>query len=126
MIVTVFIRRLREGRTFAEFVAEWEADVGFGVPTRVFNAQSIEDPLDVISIGFVDVTVDELRAWLSSGSATEAARHERIDTVIESTELRCMYEVHTEHDFTQVPRSIAVGSPDSLLRALTGYRARPA
>src|SRR5262245_47609940 len=119
MIVAVFVRRLKEGRTFAEFVAEWEADVGFGVPTRVFNAQSVEDPRDVISIGFVAVTVDELHAWLAAGSATEAERHERIDTVIESTELRCMYEVHTEHDFTDVPRAMEIGSPESLLRALT-------
>jgi hypothetical protein len=70
----------------------------------VFNAQSLEDPRDTISIGFVAVTVDELRAWLAAGSDAEAERHERIDTVIESTELQCMHEVHTEHDFTEVPR----------------------
>ena len=118
MIVTVFIRRLKEGRDFADFVAEWEADVGFGVPTRVFNAQSLEDPRDIISIGFVDVTVDELREFMSAGSESEAVRHERIDTVIESTELRCMYEVRTEHDFTDAPQPVAIGSAASLLHAL--------
>jgi hypothetical protein len=118
MIVTVFIRRLKPGRTFADFVAEWEAESGFGVPTRVFNAQSLEDPRDIISIGFVAVSVDELHAWLATGSESEAARHERIDTVIESTALRCMYEVHTEHDFTEMPRQIDLGSMDSLLHAL--------
>ena len=118
MIVTVFIRRLKEGRDFADFVAEWEADVGFGVPTRVFNAQSLEDPRDIISIGFVDVTVDELRKFMSAGSESEAVRHERIDTVIESTELRCMYEVRTEHDFTDAPHPVAIGSAASLLHAL--------
>ena len=122
MIVTVFIRRLKEGCTFADFVTAWEADAGFGVPTRVFNAQSLDDPRDVISIGFVAVTVDELENWLSVGSSSEAVRHERIDTVIESTELRCMYEVHTEHDFTRVPRLIEIGSADSLLRSLTSNR----
>jgi hypothetical protein len=35
MIVSVFVRRLKEGCTFADFVTEWEADTGFGVPTRL-------------------------------------------------------------------------------------------
>jgi hypothetical protein len=37
MIVSVFLRRLKEGRSSAEFVREWDADVGFGVPTRVVH-----------------------------------------------------------------------------------------
>ena len=41
MIVSVFVRRLREGCSFADFLREWEADVRFGVPTRVFNAVSL-------------------------------------------------------------------------------------
>src|SRR5262249_23204726 len=53
MIVSVFVRRLKPGATFQDFVREWEADEGFGVPTRVFNAQSLTDPREVISIGFV-------------------------------------------------------------------------
>ena len=119
MIVSVFVRRLKEGCTFQEeFVNEWEADQGFGVPTRVFNAQSLDDPRDVISIGFVAVTVDELKQGLSASAAPEAVRHDRIDTVIESTKLRCMYEVKTEHDFTLEPNEIDVGSVESLLGAL--------
>ena len=118
MIVSVFVRRLKEGRTFAEFVEEWEADEGFGVPTRVFNAQSLDDPRDVISIGFVDVDVEALERDLQGAAGAERVRHDRIDTVIESTSLRCMYEVHTEHDFTSTPREIAVGSPESLLASL--------
>lgn len=118
MIVSVFVRRLKEGRTFAEFVAEWEADEGFGVPTRVFNAESLDDPRDVISIGFVDIGTDELAERLAEVSAQERVRHDRIDTVIESTTLRCMYDVQAEHDFTSTPRAIAVASPESLLRGL--------
>ena len=119
MIVSVFVRRLKEGRTFAEFVEEWEADEGFGVPTRVFNAQSLDDPRDIISVGFVDVSVDALAEGLAAAAASESVRHDRIDTVIESTSLRCMYELQTEHDFTSMPIEIEVGSPESLLAALT-------
>jgi hypothetical protein len=117
MIVSVFVRRLRPGATFQDFVREWAADEGFGVPTRVFNAQSITDPRDVISIGFVAVGTEQLAQWLSSAPTSEAVRHERIDTVIESTTLRCMYELHTEHDFSHLPRQIDIGSPASLLAA---------
>ena len=118
MIVSVFVRRLKPGATFEDFVREWEADEGFGVPTRVFNAQSLTDPRDIISIGFVAVETEQLARWLSTASAPEAARHERIDTVIESTTLQCRYELRTEHDFSRLPQQIDIGSPPSLLAAL--------
>ncbi len=118
MIVAVFVRRLKEGRTFDDFLAEWEADEGFGVPTRVFAAQGLDDPRDVITVGFVAVTPDELADWAAAASAPEAVRHERIDTVIESTELRAFYGLGGEYDFSASPRRIAEGSPESLLRAL--------
>ena len=91
MIVSVFVRRLREGCSFADFLREWEADVGFGVPTRVFNAVSLEDSREVISIGFVGVTPAELEEGLAAARDSEQVRHDGIDTVIESTTLRAMY-----------------------------------
>ena len=118
MIVSVFVRRLKPGATFQDFVREWEADEGFGAPTRVFNAQSLTDPRDVISIGFVAVDAEQVAQWLSEDHAPEAVRHERIDTVIAATTLRCMYELRTEHDFSQLPRQIDVGSSASLLATL--------
>ena len=118
MIVSVFVRRLKPGATFQDFVREWEADEGFGVPTRVFNAQSLTDPREVISIGFVATGAEQLRQWLSAAHAPEAARHQRIDTVIESTTLRSMYELRTEHDFSRLPLQISIGSAASLLAAL--------
>jgi hypothetical protein len=118
MIVSVLVRRLREGRSFEDFVREWEADEGFGVPTRVFAAQSVEDPRDVITVGFVAVTPDELAAWAATASAPEAVRHERIDTVVESTALRAFYDLGGEYDFSASPRRIADGSPESLLSGL--------
>src|SRR5262245_11306146 len=119
MIVSVFVRRLKPGPTFDDFVGEWEADVGFGVPTRVFNGPSLDDPRSVVSIGFVGTTADEARAWLAAGARSEEVRHDRIATVVESVELRAMYEVRTEHDLTGEPVEIGLGSPDSLLSVLT-------
>ena len=122
MILSVFVRRLREGRTFAEFIEEWEADEGFGVPTRVFNAQSLDDPRDIISVGLVDVSAEALTENLASVAATERVRHDRIESVIESTTLRCMYELRTEHDFMSRPIEIPIDSPESLLAALLSSR----
>lgn len=119
MIVSVFVRRLKPDATFQDFVREWEADEGFGVPTRVFNAQSVTDPREIISIAFVAVTADQLTDWLSTAQPSEVRRHDRIDTVIESTTLRSMYELRTEHDFSQLPERITIGSPASLLATLT-------
>ena len=117
MIVSVFVRRLKEGRTFEEFVAEWEADKGFGVPTRVFNSVSLEDPRDILTIGFVAVSIEELVEGLKDVASQESIRHDRIETVIESTTLKCMYDVKTEHDFTNDPRVI-----ESLLMGLVAER----
>jgi len=88
------------------------------VPTRVFNAPSLDDPRDVITIGFVDISVEELEAGLASVAAQESIRHERIDTVIECTTLRRMFELRAEHDFTSAPARIELGSTESLLAAL--------
>ncbi len=118
MIVSVFVRRLREGCSFPDFLREWEADIGFGVPTRVFNAVSLEDPREVISIGFVGVSPAELTEGLAAARDSEQVRHDHIDTVIESTTLRAMYHVQAEYDFTTLPRRIDLADPESLLFAL--------
>jgi hypothetical protein len=120
MIVSIFVRRLKPGYKFEDFIREWEADVGFGLPTRVFNGPALDDPSTVVSIGFVGATPNDARIWLASGASSEKVRHDRIETVVESTELRAMFEVRTQHDFTTEPAEVNVGSLDSLLSALTG------
>jgi hypothetical protein len=129
MIASVFVRRLKDGCTFEDFVRAWEADQGFGVPTRIYNAVSLEDPRDVISIGFVALEADELADDLAGSRTSESVRHGRVHDVIASTTLRCMDDLRTEHDFTQDPRVIDIdidfGSDGSLLRALQERADRP-
>ncbi len=120
MIMAVFIRRLKPGATFEDFIREWEADSGFGVPTRVFNAQSLEDPRDIISVGFVNITAEEFAEFMASPPSTEEIRHDRIETVIEKTTLKCQYDIKAEHDFTATPDAIQIGSTASLLHGLLG------
>jgi hypothetical protein len=118
VIVAVFIRRLRKGMTFEDFKRAWEADKGFGVPTRVFSAVALDEPRLVLTIGFVAVNEEMLAAGIEAARPQEQVRHDRIDDVIESTELRAMYELRSEHDFTAAPREIEVGAAESLLAAL--------
>jgi hypothetical protein len=118
MIVSVFRRRLRTGRTFEEFEAAWVADEGFGVPARVFNARSLTDEREILTFGFVDIGSDELAAAVERVAGPEAVRHRRIDDLIESTELRGFYELLTEHDFTDDPVAVRPGSEASLLAPL--------
>jgi hypothetical protein len=120
VIISVFVRRLRAGKTFDDFLEAWAAETGFDIPTRVINAPSLQDPRDIITIGFVAADADELAAFLSGDHPSETARHDRIAEVIESTALRGQYDVRTEHDLTADPRPIPIGSPESLFAAFLG------
>ncbi len=118
MIVALFRRRLKPGATFEDFISAWEADRGFGVPARVFNAVSLEDPQEILSVGFVDIDPADMAAVGERVASQEQVRHDRIDEVIESTELRAFYDLRTEHDFTNDPTEIDLGSAASLLARL--------
>ena len=123
MIVSVFVRRLKEGASFQQFEDEWAADEGYGIPTRVFNAQSLQDPRDVLSIGFVTASAAEFHQWMTEYPSHDAERHDRIDTVIESTTLQAIYDLRSEHDFTSQPLEIEAGDAASLLAPLLAARA---
>ncbi len=118
MIVAIFRRRLKEGKTFADFKEAWEAEKGFGVPARVIAATSLEDPREVLTVGFVDIDPRELGRTEETVAEQEAVRHSRIDEVIESTELKAFYGVQSEHDFSSIPREIERGSGESILSGL--------
>lgn len=118
MIVAIFRRRLKPGKTLEDFTRAWEAERGFGVPARVFTATSLSDPGEILTVGFVDLEPADLEAGFAEVAEQEHDRHERIAEVIESTELREFYELDSEHDFTADPREISAGSPDSLLGPL--------
>ena len=118
MIIAVFRRRLKERASFEDFISAWEADEGFGVPARVFNAVSLDDPRDILSIGFVDIDAAALGDAVGNVAGQEAVRHSRIDEVIDSTVLRSFFDLRTEHDLSGDPREIGLASTESLLSSL--------
>lgn len=120
MIVAVFRRRLKPGKTLEDFTRAWEAERGFGVPARVFTAVSLSDPGEILTVGFVDLDPAELEAGAAAVAEQEHQRHEAIAAVIESTELREFYALGSEFDFSGEPREVVPSSPESLLAALRG------
>ena len=121
MVVALFRRRLKDGKSFDDFKRAWEAEQGFGVPVRVFNAVNLADQREILSIGFVAIEPEALEAGIEQVEAQEQARHSRIDDVIESTDLRAMYRLITEHDLSGHPQEVEVGSSESLLRGLLPF-----
>jgi hypothetical protein len=99
------------------------AEQGFGAPTRAFNTVNLADDREVLSIRFVAVEPEALPAGIARVGAQEQRRHSRIDEVIESTELRAMYRLATEHDLSTDPHEIEVGSVEILLRPLVAAEA---
>jgi hypothetical protein len=126
MIVSILVRRLREGKTYDDFREAWLPEKGFGWPTRVVTAQRLDDPQEIVTIGFSDVGREEAEALLArvgvddsgterSGSGEEPgpgdahlgevadeqlARRARISDVIEPEMTRAFYVQVADDDLT--------------------------
>lgn len=112
MFIAVLVRRLKPGKTVADFIDAWYPDKGFGVPVRgPFVAPSLDDPREILVTAFIDLpdrpSLDET---MKRVAAQEAVRHDRIAEVIEATTVRGLYEVRAEFDFS-TDASVAAGCP---------------
>ena len=107
MIMSVFVRRLREGATYEDFRAAWYPDKGFGVRARVLNGVGLADPRDILSIGFVDVAKESMGTALADVAAQERTRHDRIEALLDGTAVRAMFELVDDQDFSAAPRPFA-------------------
>jgi hypothetical protein len=111
MFISVLVRRLKPGKTYADFVDAWYPAKGFGFPGRgPILARSVEDDREVLAIGFIDLERDQLPATMERIAAQESARHDRIADVIESTAVRGIYEIEDEFDFS-TDESVSRGRP---------------
>jgi hypothetical protein len=112
VFVSVLVRRLRPGKTYADFVAAWYPDRGFGLPARIATARNVADEREILTFGMhdVDMTLEELADAMGRVAEQEADRHGRIGEVIESTSLRGIYEVLDRFDFT-TDESVARARP---------------
>jgi hypothetical protein len=100
MVIAVLVRRLRNGKTYDDFRAAWEADRGFGIPTRVVTGQRLDDDREIITIGFVDVAPEALATGVERVAEQERVRHDRIDAVVEPEMTRAFYAQVADDDLT--------------------------
>jgi hypothetical protein len=91
IVIAVLTRRLREGKTYADFREAWLPDQAFGFPTRVVSAQRTDDEREIITIGFSELDEAEAEAQLQRIGPQEQRRHKRIDAVIEPEMTRQFY-----------------------------------
>jgi hypothetical protein len=112
MFITVLVRRLREGKSYDDFVEAWYPDKGFGFSGRgPMLARNLHDEREILAFGFVDLPNRESVGKALEGIAQqEAVRHDRIDEVIESTSVRGIYELVDEFDFS-TDEAVARGRP---------------
>jgi len=103
MIVSVLQRRLREGKDYADFRAAWLPDKGFGVQTRVISAVSMEDPRDIVTIGFSDLDPADVEEFVERVGPQEKLRAERLREVVEPGGTRGFYMQVADDDLTDDP-----------------------
>jgi hypothetical protein len=116
VICFVFVRRLKPGKTYDDFVRAWYPDKGFGVDEgRVYLAVKGDDPSEVLTFGVLEPPPGDLDSFVARIAQQEATRHDRIAEVIEETTLRAMYEVVGNFDFS-TDEAVAAGRPPELDR----------
>jgi hypothetical protein len=91
VVISILMRRLREGKTLEDFRAAWQREGGFGVPTRVVTGQGLDDPHEILTVGFTDIEPQEIEAFLERTAPEESRRHARIAEVIEPEMTRAFY-----------------------------------
>jgi hypothetical protein len=103
IVISVLIRRLRQGTTYDEFRDAWLPEQAFGFPTRVVSGQRVDDDREVITIGFSELDEAEAEAEFQRIGPQEQRRHDKIDAVIEPVMTRRFYVQLADDDFTDVP-----------------------
>jgi hypothetical protein len=95
MLCALTVRRLKPGG-FEDFRRVWESAVGEQPPgwTRVYTVRNVADENEIVSFGFFDGTLEQLRQ--SQGNFDYAGWRAKIDELVESTGADGIYEVVIE------------------------------
>jgi hypothetical protein len=100
VVISILTRRLREGMTLEDFRSAWHREGGFGMPTRVVTGQGLNDPREIVTIGFTDIELDEIEDFLERTAPEEARRHERIAEVVEPASTRAFFVQVADDDLS--------------------------
>jgi hypothetical protein len=62
--VAIITRRLKEGKTYDDFRKAWYHTIGFGTSSKLYTAINVNDPREIIVIGFVEMTIEHASSTL--------------------------------------------------------------
>lgn len=90
LTLSVLFRKLKNEKTYQDFREAWLPPVQdtskyFGMPVLVINAQSVQDPSEIISVGLIWANVQEAINEYMQYQKTEELRHEKIDKITEQS-----------------------------------------
>ena len=94
MLVALTVRNLKPG-SYEQFRKAWEPEDWPEKWERAYHIRNVNDENEVISFGFFNGTLDELRQ-LRDESGSEDERQRRMSELVESTGADGIYEVIEE------------------------------
>ena len=97
-MMTVITRKLKSGVTFEEYHNKWEPNVEdkatyFSFPVQIIHLVNVSDPSEIISIGLLDTTEEELFAEAKRISANEKKRGQKIAPLCDAVSDTKLYRV---------------------------------
>lgn len=91
MLRAVFVRTLKPGVTYEQFKDAWLPEgLGDRYPTTARVARNVADDRQVITIIELNVSAAEFKT--ASGSLTHPDSLQRLEKIVESTQLQAVYE----------------------------------
>lgn len=96
--VAIVTRRLRAGKSYADFRQAWYHKTGFGTPSRLYTMVNAADPREITVIGFIQSSLAEFAA---SAKIDVAERLDSaLDDVVEPAIGRSFGLLIAEDDFS--------------------------
>lgn len=98
MTVSIITRRLKEGKTYEDFRKAWYHTVGFGTSSKLYTALNINNPREIIVMGFVESKMEDFMKGLEID--VKERLENPLDDVIEPEIGRKFGMVISEDDFS--------------------------
>lgn len=96
--VSIITRRLKEGKTYEDFRKAWYHTVGFGTSSKLYTALNINNPREIIVMGFVESKMEDFMKGLEID--VKERLENPLDDVIEPEIGRKFGMVISEDDFS--------------------------
>lgn len=96
--VAMVTRTLKPGKTYEDYRKAWFHTVGFGTKNIIQTIVNVANPREIISIGYTDVSEEELKKVLDIDVTVRLANP--LDDIIESTIVRHFGVMVASDDFS--------------------------